>query len=58
MNMTFKRKLPIPQDIKAQYPLTDAMTAKKAERDEEIARIFKGESDKLILVIGDRKSVV
>ncbi len=52
MNMTFKRKLPIPQDIKAQYPVSDAMAACKAERDAEIARIFKGESDKLILVIG------
>ncbi|MBQ7338513.1 MAG: 3-deoxy-7-phosphoheptulonate synthase [Clostridia bacterium] len=52
MNMTFKRKLPIPQDIKAQYPLSDEMIKCKAARDEEIRSIFTGESDKLILVIG------
>jgi 3-deoxy-7-phosphoheptulonate synthase len=52
MNMTFKRKLPIPQDIKAQYPVTDEMTACRNARNAEIARIFTGESDKFILVIG------
>lgn len=52
MNMTFKRKLPIPQDIKAQYPVTDTMTACCNARNEEIARIFTGESDKFILIIG------
>ena len=52
MNMIFKRKLPIPQEIKAQYPVTDSMAQIKQQRDEEIRRIFTGESDKLILVIG------
>lgn len=50
--MTFKRKLPIPQQIKTRYPVTDEMAKVKAERDEELRRIFKGESDKFILVIG------
>ena len=52
MNMKFSRKLPIPQDIKAMYPVTDEITALKQERDEEIKKIFRGESDKLLLVIG------
>ena len=52
MNMEFIRKLPIPKDIKAQYPITPEMEKIKRERDEEIAAIFRGESDKLILVIG------
>ncbi|MGN0451945.1 MAG: 3-deoxy-7-phosphoheptulonate synthase [Acutalibacteraceae bacterium] len=52
MNMTFKRKLPIPQQIKTHYPLTEEMANIKAERDEELRRIFAGESDKFILVIG------
>ena len=52
MNMTFKRKLPIPQQIKTRYPLTEEMARVKAERDEELRRIFTGESDKFILVIG------
>ncbi len=52
MNMDFKRKLPIPMDIKAEYPMTDAMQATKVTCDREIAAVFTGESDKLILVIG------
>ena len=52
LNMTFKHKLPIPMDIKAQFPITEKMQAVKEARDQEIAGIFKGEIDKLILVIG------
>ena len=52
MNMNFIRKLPIPMDIKAEYPVTPELRAKKAERDAEIKRVFSGESDKFILVIG------
>ena len=51
-NMNFLRKLPIPMDIKAQYPVTAEMEKVKAERDEEIEKVFTGESDKFILVIG------
>ncbi len=52
MNMNFHHKLPIPQDIKAQYPVTAEMARVKEQRDEEIRRIFCGESDKLLLIIG------
>ena len=52
MNMTFKRKLPIPMQIKEMYPLTDELAAVKAARDEELKKIFEGKSDKLVLVIG------
>ncbi|MBQ6845533.1 MAG: hypothetical protein IJO61_00235, partial [Oscillospiraceae bacterium] len=52
MNMEFLRKLPIPMDIKAQYPLDAKMESTKAQRDEEIKKVFTGESDKFILVIG------
>ena len=52
MNMNFIRKLPVPKDIKAEYPLTAELKQKKAERDAEIASIFTGESDKFLLVIG------
>ncbi|MBO5767804.1 MAG: 3-deoxy-7-phosphoheptulonate synthase, partial [Clostridia bacterium] len=37
---------------KQDYPVTDEMQAVKAARDAEISSIFKGESDKFILVIG------
>ena len=52
MNMNFIRKLPIPQDIKAEFPVTPELAAKKAARDEEIRSVFTGESDKFVLVIG------
>lgn len=52
MNMQFFRKLPIPQQVKQDYPVTPEMEAVKNARDAEIQAIFKGESDKFILVIG------
>ncbi len=52
MNMQFFRKLPIPQQVKQDYPVTDEMQAAKAARDAEVQAIFKGESEKFILVIG------
>ena len=52
MNMEFQRKLPIPMDIKKDYPVPPAAAAAKEKRDEEIARVFRGEDDRLILVIG------
>lgn len=52
MNMLFKRKLPIPMDIKRDYPVPPAAATAKAERDREIAEVFRGEADKLLLVIG------
>lgn len=52
MNCTFKRKLPVPQEMKEQYPVTKEMAKVKAARDEEIKDIFSGKSDKFILIIG------
>ena len=52
MNMQFFRKLPIPKEIKEQYPMTDDLKKIKADRDEAIKAIFRGESDKFLLVIG------
>ncbi|MBE6666203.1 MAG: 3-deoxy-7-phosphoheptulonate synthase [Ruminococcaceae bacterium] len=52
MNMEFIGKLPIPQEIKAMYPVTEELTAIKEARDVEIKKVFSGESDKFILVIG------
>ena len=34
MNMDFKRKLPIPQEIKKMYPLDDNLASIKAKNDE------------------------
>lgn len=52
MNMNFKRKLPIPMEIKEKYPITEKMSEVKAARDVEIKKVFRGESDKFILIIG------
>ena len=52
MNMKFYRKLPIPQEVKAEYPVTPEMAAVKEARDREIRSIFTGESNRIILVIG------
>ena len=51
MSMEFKRKLPIPQQIKEIYPVSEKMAAVKAERDREIREIFEGKSEKLLLII-------
>ena len=52
MEMTFHRRLPIPQEVKEEFPLTERMTAVKAARDEAIRAVFDGRSDKMILIIG------
>ena len=52
MNMNFKRKLPIPMEIKEQYPVTAELEALKEKRDAQIKAIFEGRDDKFILVIG------
>lgn len=61
-NMMFKRKLPVPMEIKEQYPLTQELARVKEERDAIIADVFTGKSDKMILVIGpcsaDREDAV
>ena len=52
MNMNFKRKLPIPMEIKELYPLSLSLEQKKTARDVAIRQVFEGKSDKFILVIG------
>ena len=61
-NMIFKRKLPIPKEIKEQYRLTAELSQVKARRDKEIADVFTGKSGKMVLIIGpcsaDREDAV
>ena len=61
-NMIFKSKLPIPKEIKEQYPLTAELAQVKARRDKEIADVFTGKSGKMVLIIGpcsaDREDAV
>ena len=50
--MNFIRKLPIPQETKDKYPIPLKAVEQKEARDVEIKKIFDGQSDKLLLVIG------
>ncbi len=52
MNMNFERKLPIPKEVKEMYPLSEEHAKIVADRDKEIADIFTGKTNKLVLVIG------
>ena len=52
MNLEFERKLPIPMEVKERYPLSANLAEIVDRRNIEIANIFTGRSDKLILIIG------
>ncbi|MBQ8195480.1 MAG: 3-deoxy-7-phosphoheptulonate synthase [Oscillospiraceae bacterium] len=52
MSMNFKRKLPVPKEVKEMYPLSEEIKQVKAQRDIEIADVFTGKSDKFLLIIG------
>lgn len=52
MNMEFKREMPTARVVKEMYPLSEEMIEKKRENDEEVRKIFQGESNKFLLVIG------
>ena len=52
MSFNYIMKLPTPEEIRAQYPLSPRLQALKKERDEEIAAIIRGESHKFLVIIG------
>ncbi|MGN0522569.1 MAG: 3-deoxy-7-phosphoheptulonate synthase [Eubacterium sp.] len=52
INTNFKRKLPVPKEIKEEMPLSAEAEKIKIKRDKAIAKVFTGESDKFILIIG------
>ena len=62
MNMIFKRKLPIPKEIREMYPISPEGAAAKRSNDEVLRAVLSGESKKLLVVIGpcsaDREDAV
>ncbi len=52
MSMDFKRKLPIPMEIKEKFPLSYGGSQLKEKRDKELAEIFEGKDNRMILIIG------
>jgi len=52
MNMEFKRRLPIPKDIKEMFPIDEKYMIMREEKDKEIKDIISGRSDKFLLLVG------
>ena len=62
MSMDFKRKLPIPKEIRDEMPLSEELQVAKAYFDAEVADALTGKSGKLLVVVGpcsaDREDAV
>ncbi len=52
MGMKVNAELPLPADLKAEYPLSENIVKIKEKRDQEIRDIFTGKSDKFIVIVG------
>ena len=52
MSFSYLKQLPTPEEIKQTYPLNNTCKKIKCERDEEISRVLRGESDKFLVIIG------
>ena len=52
MSFEFVKRLPSPQEIREQYPVSEKVAAIKKERDLEIKKVITGESDKFLVIIG------
>lgn len=50
--MEFIRKLPAPQELMDEFPITADLAALKKERDKEIENILTGKDNRLLLIIG------
>ena len=52
MGMNINAELPLPAELKAEYPLSDEILKIKKERDREIRDIFTGNSDRFVVIVG------
>ena len=52
MGMKINAELPLPANLKAEYPVPVKLQKIKRERDKEIRDIFTGESDRFIVLVG------
>ena len=52
MSFEFIKKLPTPDEIRAQYPEPEKVREIKKARDAEIRDVFTGKSDKFLVIIG------
>lgn len=52
MSFKFNTKLPVPKEVKTQYPMTPELKEIKAKRDQEIRDIFTGKDNRFLAIIG------
>lgn len=52
MNLDFRQKLPIPAEIKKEYPVPEKIVQLKKQRDWELKNILEGKDDRFIVIIG------
>ncbi len=52
MSFDYIQKLPTPEEIRSEFPLSRELTALKKERDAMISDVFTGNSDKFLVVVG------
>ncbi|MDE7113230.1 MAG: 3-deoxy-7-phosphoheptulonate synthase [Acetatifactor sp.] len=52
MSFEFIKKLPTPDEIRAEYPVPEDMQELKKKRDQEISDVLTGNSDKFLVIIG------
>lgn len=52
MSFSYVKEIISPEELKALYPLTPKQAQAKKERDKKIAKVFTGESDKFLAIIG------
>ena len=52
MGMHRIAKMPSPEELREEFPISEELKKIKADKDEEIRKVFTGESDKFIVIIG------
>lgn len=52
MSFEYIQKLPTPDEIKEEFPLTRELEAVKKQRDAMISDVFTGKSDKFLVIVG------
>ena len=52
MSFEYIQKLPTPDEIRDEFPLSKELAAIKAQRDKEISDVFEGKSDKFLVIVG------
>ena len=52
MSFEYIQKLPTPDEIKEEFPVTSELAALKKERDAMISDVFTGKSDKFLVIVG------